>query len=161
MHTGRWRHPNQLEAPPQPTAPATLGWGSATPLPFRAAQHRAGDLRLRVAGVRTLSDGLTIPMSVEPHPSQPKAPSQPSQRGRSLTQPHETQQEQAPAPWGGLGRGFGVDGRTFGRAGEGPLVAPLSYLHKKALPPCRHFWRQWRQSHNYLLLCKCCWVISL
>ena len=35
-----------------------------------------------------------------------EAPSQPSPRGRSQSQPPKTQQEWTPAPWGGPGRGF-------------------------------------------------------
>ena len=67
----------------------------------------------------------------------------------------------SPRPLGRAGEGLRGGWTGFRLAGEGPLVAPLPYLHKKALPPYRHFWRQWRQSPNYLLLCKCCWVISL
>ena len=71
-----------------------------------------------------------------------EAPSQPSPRGRSQSQPHKTQQEWTPAPWGGLGRGFypqsqpspeggrsihphkntaRMDSRPLGRVGEGLL----------------------------------------
>ena len=41
----------------------------------------------------------------KPHPNI-EAPSQPSPRGRSATQPPQTQQEGTPALWGGLGIGF-------------------------------------------------------
>ena len=39
-----------------------------------------------------------------------EAPPQPSPRGGRSTQPPKTQQEWAPAPWGGLGRGFWIVG---------------------------------------------------
>ena len=44
------------------------------------------------------------------------APPQPSPKGGSTTKPPKTQQEWAPAPWGGPGRGFR-------RAGEGLLTS--------------------------------------
>ena len=49
-------------------------------------------------------------------PSKPlQAPSQPSQRGRRIIKPPQTQQEGTPAPWGGLGRGPRSHGGVCGR----------------------------------------------
>ena len=49
-------------------------------------------------------------------PSQPlHAPSQPSQRGRRIIKPPQTQQEGTPAPWGGLGRGLRRHGGMCGQ----------------------------------------------
>ena len=46
------------------------------------------------------------PSICKPHPNL-EAPSQPSPRGRSTTQPPQTQQEGTPAPWGGAFGGHG------------------------------------------------------
>ncbi len=81
----------------------------------RGNQHRAKvivaqDKRQRENNTKRLAafQGFALCGRVEGAGKQAssKAPSQPSPRGRSTTQPPQTQQNGTPAPWGGHGEGL-------------------------------------------------------
>ena len=65
------------------------------------------------------------------------APPQPSPKGGSTTKPPKTQQEWAPAPWGGPGRGFRRAGEGLSELGRASLPLPrLPYFFAK------NFWKK-------------------